>query len=860
MPAERFERLRALFEQAQDLPEGERTPFLQTACGDDADLLRDVRELLNYDAKLSGRKTRSPLDAALSTLGADARPSPLGRQVGRYELVEEIGSGGMGRVFRARRREGNVEQWVALKLMRRERVHEALARRFSEERRILAHLQHPGIAHFVDAGTDDDGTPYVAMELVPGIPITEYCAQHRLDLHQRLTLFRQVLAAVSCAHRGLVIHRDIKPSNVLVSERGEAKLLDFGIAKPLSAQSEATRTQDRVFTLASAAPEQLVGAMVTVATDVYGLGALLFELLCGAPPFATQGMSVAEFERQVLHVPPRAMNAARRVGRDSAAAVVAAEIPADLENIVQKALRKEPGGRYASVEQFDADIDRFLKHEPVRASGSGMAYRLRKFLRRQRWPVAFATLATVAVIAVAVLTVMQARAVRAERDRAQAALAVMKDAFSAADPSGFAGGEVTARQVLDSSSRNMSALRDSQPENYLALALELVEVQLALGLVEPAAAVLAEASEVARLRAVDGATDTRMRLFEVKIAIERSQLDAATALIDRDLAQRVDLVGKVGYLRGMIALRQRKHAEAIAGFRIAVAGDTASVRNRDWVQAQLFLSEALVADQRVDEAISLLGTLKSTMARELGADHVQTVRAELAQLRVLQAAGQTEAIRTEGLALVERLTRSYGRGSALTSRAEVAVASAFIADQDYAQAAEHMRRAADGYEQSLGAEHPRSFRTRFNVGTLLQRVPGRVDEADASFRTALSNAERRLPVTDPTLGFFRLEYAEYLLSRQRASVALDVLANDQDRLSRVALSDEDRSDYAGVLARAYVEAGCAATPGLARTSSIQALCSGLAGPRAACQAASAMACQLQRGQMSDESSKLRVKH
>lgn len=843
MLPERFQRIQSLFEAARELDASERTGFLRESCAGDAGLAAEVESLLDYEARLADKRTHSPLSAALGSLASGPAPAMAGRSVGRYELHEEIGSGGMGRVFRARRRDGDVEQWVALKLMRRERVRESLTQRFSHERRILANLQHPGIAHFIDAGTDDDGTPYVAMELVDGVSIVRHCAQRRLSLRERLMLFRQVLAAVSHAHRMLVVHRDIKASNVLVTPDGAAKLLDFGIAKLLGGEGEETRTDDRAFSPASAAPEQVVGGLVDVTTDVYGLGVLLYELIAGAPPFQVAGLSAAELEHQIRHVPPRSLDATRRAGRASDAGIEG-EVPGDLENIVQKALRKEPAGRYPSVEQLDADIDRFLEHRPVLASGAGTIYRLRKFVRRQRWPVAFSALTLIAAVSVATLVARQNRVVRVERDRAQAALGVMKEAFTAADPSGLAGGNATAQQILASSIRAIAPLVATHPDDFLALAPDLVEVQLSLGLVEPASALLEKVAAMKELEGGDAALRMRTQWLAAKVAIERARYDDAERLIAGSLAEQPEMAGKVWYLRGVIAMRRRQYPVAVAAFRSAIDAEGASASSRDSVQAHLLLAESLAKEKRFDEAESVLAGLMSSVERELGAGHVQALRVQLARLAVLQSAGQTERMRTEGLALLDELTRSYGRDSTLTALAEVSVASAFIANREYAEAAEHMRRAADGFEQSLGATHPRSFRTRFNVGTLLSRVPGREAEADAEYGVALSSAERGLPVTDPTLGFFRLEYAEYLLRRGRAVPALTVLGGDLERVTRAKLPAAERADAGQVLGTAYSAAGCFASKHGEAAPDAALVCADTGSVAEHCRAARAVGCAL----------------
>jgi tRNA A-37 threonylcarbamoyl transferase component Bud32 len=839
----RFERLQQLFEEALQQPLAQRPGWVR-AVADDAALAAEVLALLECDGEIAARQTRRPLAMALAGLGAEGE-SAVGRRVGRYELVQEIGSGGMGRVYRARRVDAEVEQWVALKLMRRERVQESLVQRFSHERRILAHLKHSGIAHFIDAGTDDDGTPFVVMELVEGLPLLEHCAAHDLDLRARLSLFRQVLAAVSHAHHALVIHRDIKPGNVLVTADGEAKLLDFGIAKPLSFETGDTRTHDRVFTPGSAAPEQLRGGLVDVTTDVYGLGALLYELLSGSPAIDASGVSVGELERRILLHPPAPMNVARAARTEGPRRGLATPIPQDLEHIVQKALRKEPAARYPSVEQFDADIERFLQRRPVLASRAGTAYRARKFLQRNAWPVAFAALALSGVLAGTVLVALQNRAIRLERDRAQGALAIMKNAFVAADPSRLAGGDVTARQILESSGEAIAPLATTQPEDYIELAANIADVELSLGLVEPAAALLDEASRLAPPQSLRDATRQSLQVLAARAHLERNEVSAAERIVDAHLSGEGDQAATYWYLKGVMARKRSQPAVAVEALSKSIDATKPASPDGQWFEAHLLLADSLNDAKRGPEALALLDRLIETLNRERGPDHAQVLRAQLARLDALRAAGQAERMRNEGQGLVAQIARRYGRNSALTGSAEEALAGAFIADADYAQAAEHKRLATESFEHSLGPTHPKSFRTRFDLGSLLWRVPGRSMDAEPEFEAALRNGAAYLPATDPVLAFFRLEFANYLVWGRKPERALQVYAGDVERLTQAKTADPNREEIARMLAAAYTQADCGVIPdGLAEAEISAAICRARPADVPHCQSARSAACLL----------------
>ncbi len=393
-----------------------------------------------------------------------------GQIFGAYRVVREIGSGGMGAVYLAERADGKFEQKVALKLLKREMNTAALRRRFQHEREILAELEHPNIARLLDAGTTKDNIPFIALEYVEGLPINVYCNQNDLDITQRLDLFREVCLAIDFAHRNLVVHRDLKPSNILVNESGAPKLLDFGISKFISDDFEnadlATITELGVMTPSYASPEQIQRKSVTTATDIYSLGVILFELLCGHRPFETKENDFKEIYDSIIktdpplpssmvnfatmHLPdlaeartdleppgvPRSVveqepkprfktemldtreNIALRTRRPHIN-VTASGIRGDLDNIVLKAMRKEPERRYSSAENFAEDILRHLRGLPVTARPNTYSYRAEKFYQRNKVSVFASVLIILAIFAGIVTTVWQARIALSERAKAE---------------------------------------------------------------------------------------------------------------------------------------------------------------------------------------------------------------------------------------------------------------------------------------------------------------------------------------------------------------------------------------------------------------------------------------------------------
>ena len=412
----RWARLAELFDAAVALGAAERGALL--AGIDDAPLRSELERLLAADAQV-GVLDR-PLVEVASAVQADG-DALVGRDIGHWRVVEILGRGGMGAVYRAARADGAYTQDAALKLIGIGVDSQAARERFRRERQILASLRHPNIAMLLDGGVSVDGTPYLAMELVEGERIDTYCDARRLSVGERLRLMLQVLAAVQHAHQRLIVHRDLKPSNILVTADGLVKLLDFGIATALDVSGAATATRDRPLTPDYAAPEQLEGQPVTTATDVYALGLVLAELLAGPRAKAgarTQPVSLAAF---ATHADATSIAAARAVQPRQLARL----LRGDLDTVVQRALAPEAARRYPSAAALATDIEQWLAGRPILARPDSWLYRTRTFVRRNRVGVALSALAIVALLAATVFSVQQARIARdAARDAEARALSL----------------------------------------------------------------------------------------------------------------------------------------------------------------------------------------------------------------------------------------------------------------------------------------------------------------------------------------------------------------------------------------------------------------------------------------------------
>jgi serine/threonine protein kinase len=439
-----WQEIKRLFHGAMELSPEQRPAFLREFC-DAADVRQEVEALLLAHDRAGDFIVEPALvEAGVVTAAAQlpAESSQLfsfeGQYVGPYRIVRELGRGGMGAVFLAVRSDLGLDKRVALKIVKRGMDSESILRRFVLERQILANLDHPNIARFLDGGTTEDGLPYFVMEYVEGEPITKYCDNNDLNTTERLKLFREVCAAVQHAHQNLVVHRDLKPSNILVTPDKTPKLLDFGVAKLLNPDwtteaTEHTASMLRLMTPAYASPEQLRGLPITTATDVYSLGVVLYELLSGHRPFRFKTGWPEEIARVVLtQSPARPSEAATRPNETGGAKETrsahtnsppvirqAKTLRGDLDNIVLKAMHVDQARRYASVQEFSEDIRRHLTGLPVSARADTFTYRTGKFIQRHRAVAAMAAVVVITLLSATIITSWQAHVARRERAKAE---------------------------------------------------------------------------------------------------------------------------------------------------------------------------------------------------------------------------------------------------------------------------------------------------------------------------------------------------------------------------------------------------------------------------------------------------------
>lgn len=769
MDADRWKTIKQIFEAAQEQEADDRDAFLDEACGGDSALRAEVESLLQaHDAE-------GPVDRAMSEVMASFHPESgskdlQGHRIGPYELIEELGYGGMGRVFLARRADGQFDQQVALKLLGMGFPSADAQARFLAERQILATLNHPNIARLLDGGVSEAGQPYFVMEVVEGQPIDQYCEAHRLSLRERLQLVLDVCDAVQYAHQMLVVHRDLKPSNILVTDDGQVKLLDFGIAKLLnpdallSGEVPRTRTGLLPMTPRYASPEQVRGETITTASDVYQLGIVLYELLTGSRPYRVEGRTPSEVERIICEETPTRPSTAVSQTADTtdgptAPARFRTALRGDLDTIVMKALRKEPERRYDAVEQLAEDIRRTLDGHPVSAHPDTWAYRSRKFVRRHRWGVAVAAVIVTLLAGYAATITWYSQRTQTALDRAREEAQKLEQTtdflaglFERADPYGTGtqaySDTLTTSELLERGvGRARSELSDQpavqatilrtlgrlyrQRGNYDE-AEPLLEEVLALQRGHPSSSALDWAKslhELARLLRHKGELERAERLYHEALATQRAELGDTP---HPDVAENLSELG-------IIAARTGAYERADSLFREAL-----SMRRTLHGPDHPEVATALHALGLLHVLKEELGVAERMLRRSLDIrrnhvddedPYVAETLDRIGQVLVMQGkTGEAEPLLEKAWAIREaRFPEVHpARATSLSNRARL-----FRAKEEYDTADSLFREAQEIYQTLYGTENMDAASTLFERGRVLQ-AKGKDADAERLYREALS--------------------------------------------------------------------------------------------------------------------------
>lgn len=698
---ERWSEVDRLLAAALELPAPDRVAFVAAQAGTDASLAREVQALLDVagDAETmigeSAIPFADPLLAALDDPRPDQGGLSSGARVGPYGIVRELGHGGMGTVYLAERADDQFQKQVAIKVVRRGMDTDEILVRFRHERQILATLEHEGIARLYDGGATDDGRPYLVMEYVDGRPLTTYCDDLGLNLERRLTLFCAVCTAVQFAHQRLIVHRDLKPSNVFVTADGTIKLLDFGLARVLqpdgSAEHPRSSAGRRILTPEYAAPEQILGQPVTTATDVYALGAILYQLLAGQRPLepfrsdpilALQDLVEREPER--MSASASGMTPAAAALRGSTPDRLSRQLRGDLDCIVARALEKEPARRYQSPRELADDIRRHLDGRPVVARPATVGYRARRFLRRHRMRVVVgAVLLSLAGTAAVYSTMRIARERdRAEQERAAAenVIGLLTGLFERANPMLVPGGDtMQVAALLTDGVRGVEALGE-HPDHQARMWRVLGNLRASRGELEEARDLLRRSWAAQRqLRGPDdpeaartyqelamvshrfeGTSGTRAMLdtslTELRRILGRTHADIAVALQDR-AAAATSANEKRELIDEAVAVRQRQpEADSMSIAALLNSQGTERAGRGSYAEAQaLFEASLRIVDRRLPPGhpnrVALIRNLATTMARLGEWDSAESLLRQAAALTPASDKSPGRASDTEGLAL-----------------------------------------------------------------------------------------------------------------------------------------------------------------------------------------------------------------
>jgi serine/threonine protein kinase/tetratricopeptide (TPR) repeat protein len=836
MDPERWQRLQDLFGAARAVEGDEREQLLQTEALAEPELVEHARALLAADSQPGIIDELAPRFASVAEVLREPPPREpppyerLPRRIGAYSLVGEIGRGGAGVVYLAERADGEFKHHVAIKLIGTSNVADPLHQRFIAERQILAALAHPHIARLLDGGIAEDGRPYIVMEYVDGPPITKYCDTHRLDIPARLRLFMDVCAAVQHAHQNLVIHRDLKPSNILISRDARVHLLDFGIAKLINpalagVDQPPTRFETRMMTPEYASPEQVRGESLTTASDIYSLGVLLYELVCGARPYQLTTGSPAEVVTAVCEQDPErpSVRATRVDPTDSTGGAAQLRgtttdrlvrlLQGDLDGIVLMAMRKESGRRYASADMLRQDIERYLTGLPVLAHRGGRRYRIAKFLRRHRVQATAGALVLAALVTGLSVAVLQERRASRERDRAERALAeatgvtnFLVELFQAGD-AGDAPAQLSAVDLVQRGALRADEL-SGQPIVHARLLDALGQMSLHLGRVDEAQGRLERAVAIRRATETTPSLDLASSLIHLAWAhrargdydrartLVTQALDIRRAALPPDHADIAEGLYELGYLAAG-AEQERLYRQALA---ILSAATPASERRVRLLQS---LSTNLRRQGRFDEAVAASREAVGVAERWLGPEHQATGQAliHLAdQVKdIEQDAATAERLYRRGLDVVTRHVGEHSLrllhglnslGDLLGRRGDAAAETLF-------------RRALAISRSATGPEHPRVADQLHKLAGQLARQ-GRLADAETLARESLDLSIRLVGPRDQKVTASQMPLLARIFDLQRRYREADEMfqaALDQaQRPSNVVIGEMHR-DYGLMLLR-----------------------------------------------------------
>ena len=756
----------------------ERAAYLDEHCGADAALRAQVEQLLAARNRAGGDATAAPDNSTQAWNGdsSEASDGLIGVRLGHWMVLDVLGSGGMGTVYLGRRVAGDFAQDVAIKVLHLGvGMDQQLAARFRSERQILAQLDHPYIARLLDGGTLPGGAPYLVMELVEGQRLSYYCEANGLGLAARLELMVKVCRAVQAAHRALVVHRDLKPDNILVDSHGEPKLLDFGIAKVLDAvDGVQTRADQRLLTPRYAAPEQFTGATITTATDIYALGVILYELLAGQSPYPENTGDVLSLIRVVCEIEPDPPSRRRALSTRSGSRLASERLRGDLDAIVLKAMRKQPGDRYGTVDALIDDLVRYQRNEPVAARQGSRGYRARKFAARHKLALGLAGTLAIGVLATALTWRHQRDAVIHERDKSRQVTAFLIELFDQADPYLNLGKPPNVNDIIRLGAARLTPAEVADPELRAELALTLSRVMHRLGAYERALAMAEMArSALTDKRNADPALQAavEIRLGEALREKDRNveaqaALQRALEWADRSDDASVDLRALALTELGDLQRSERNYKTAVQTLQQAVADrlqlagwpdlETAARATGNQPQSRALalsahdLCRALAERGPTAAAEPVCAQTLALKQRVFGPQHpaLASTLTQMANIRL--AAGDTNASLALSRQTLDLTIKVLGPDHADVGVGHLNLGADLRAIGRFDEAEIEAREALRIFRLVRGPDHPHSLLAMNNLANLLYSQT-RFDEALSMHRDVAARRAGALAADDPQL-------------------------------------------------------------------------------------------------------------
>ncbi len=753
-----WERAEAEFDIIFDLSDDEREKHFEKLKQEQPELYKQVKEIWEYaeqsDSFLTGGIDyfKTFVSEMVKENSETNVPKMEGKSVGKYKIVKQLGYGGMGTVYLAERSDGSFDQQVALKFIRSGMNHDLLVARFKQEQQIQARLAHPSIPALYDADVDEHGTPYIVMEYVKGKSITEYSKDHNPGLREKIALFKEVCQVIHFAHQNLVIHRDLKPSNILITEEGSCKLLDFGISKLLDEEAEnnLTKTNARLFSVKYAAPEQLQGKPVTTATDIYSLGVILHELLCGFPPYGTNTKSLAEMERSICEKPVSKPSTSIIQNNEITEAVeekirISKQLKGDLDNIILKALEKEPERRYASVKEFSEDLERYLGNKPVLARPGGFFYTSGKFIQRNKLAVASAVAVFMVLLAGFIyhsITVTAERnAAQLEAQKFEQMSGFLIDLFDY-DDLAIPPEEATIANLLDAGVNRISEDLGDNPEVQAEIMLAIGNSYLQLGNIVTGYEMTAQAVDIYEQLPEDNTlSKSQVYLNLANAKYENGQPDAMES-IDKAIEIAKEEYGEIS----------AEHAEAL------------------WLKGKVVYraegGESPEAEEIMDRYLEITKQVFSEDSPEYGlavAEHAAyrvNIEERLEALKV--AAEVNQNIHGPNHPRVANIFNTLGF---------------YYRASDEEQSISYFNQSIDIYAELYGDAHFRTINTLTNLGDTYRRA-GQMEKSIETFQRAVDAAKSVYPD-----GSIRIADPQYWLSN--AQIEAEMLAEAEQNLVEV---------------------------------------------------------------------------